>query len=836
MGLFLLTAAIWLGSRTLLATNFLPHWYCYVGNQRLLWTNVIADFVIGLSYVAISATLVWLVRRAGRDLPYPHFFWAFGLFIVSCGAMHLLEIVTVWKPVYWLLAAVKVVTAMASAGTAAVLLIAADDIVEFVRSAREAAMRRGNEQFRALVNAAPMAVVSDDLEGKVTAWNPAAERMFGWKATEVLGRSPSLTPPGREEERNELRERTFAGLVTHGFETVRLNRAGEPIPVSFSAAPILDERGKLVSMMGVFEDISERKRIALELQEKSEIISTVTHALNTFLETNDWSTASRHLLTFAIHKTQSEYGFLGVVIEEGVLRVLAHDGMGWDMKLNRKMYEEKMLQHATQGYFEVGHRHNLVGEVINKGAPVVANCPETDPRSGGLPDGHPRLSAFLGVPIFKGRDAVGLIAVANRAGGYAERELNYLQTMSQATGVLYDSYRQNIKRNALEEEQKRLESQVRQAQKMEVLGRLAGGVAHDFNNMLMVIGGCTELLDRALPGESPARIHLDQIQRTTEKAAAVTKQLLAFSRKQVLELRLVDLHEALTQSKFMLPRLLGSDIQLTFHHDAAKSWIRSDLSQIEQVVANLAINARDAMSEGGHLAISTRNVTSLPEEGVGSPSLSGNWVVLEVSDTGCGMDEETRAQIFEPFFTTKPEGKGTGLGLATVYGIVKQSCGHIRVDSAPDKGTRFELYFPLAETQIAASPGPSPAEMAEDAGGATILVADDEATLRQVVVEILRASGYRVLEAQTAAEALEIAQEHPGQLDILLTDIVMPGLRGTELARRVTKVNPGIQVVYMSGYAEGFPEAQLPPNSVFLQKPFRFATLLEQLKLVRRRA
>jgi PAS domain S-box-containing protein len=642
ISLFSLGAVLWLGSRTLLAANFLPHWYCYLGNQRLLWSNVIADLVIGLSYVAISSTLVWLVRRSGPDLPYPYFFWAFGVFIVSCGATHFMEVLTVWRPVYWLSAAVKFVTATASAGTAVVLLVAADDIVDFVRTAREAATRRGNEQFRALIHAAPMAVVSADLDGKVTAWNPAAERLFGWKASEMIGSPAPFTPSDREAETSGLHDETLAGKVTHGFETVRLNRSGEPISVSISAAPVLDENGRLVSTMGVFEDISDRKR---------------------------------------------------------------------------------------------------------------------------------------------------------------------------------------------------LESQVRQAQKMEVLGRLAGGVAHDFNNMLMVLSSCTELLDRSLPGESSARMYLGQIQRTTEKAAAVTKQLLTFSRKQVLEINPMDLHQALTESESMLPRLLGSDIELSFHHDAAQSWILSASTQIEQVVANLAINARDAMPEGGHLAISTRNSTTLPGEDADSPSLSGNWVVLEVSDTGGGIDEKTRAQLFEPFFTTKPAGKGTGLGLATVYGIVKQSKGHIRVVSAPGKGARFELYFPLVEAPLPESRDSSPHKATVDVGsGASILVVDDEPALRQAVVEYLRDSGYKVFEAQTTPQALEIAEQHSGQLDVLLTDIVMPTMRGPELARRVTKLHPAIRVIYMSGYAEGFPEEQLPSNTTFLQKPFRFATLREQLKLVQRRA
>jgi two-component system, cell cycle sensor histidine kinase and response regulator CckA len=648
--LFLLTAGLWLSSSGLLASNFLPHWYCLAGNKRLLWTTVIADMIIGLSYVAISVTLATLVRRAGRDLPYAGFFWAFGLFIVSCGATHFLEVVTVWKPVYWLAAATKILTATMSAGTALVLLIAADDIVDFVHTAREAVTRRGFERFRALVEAAPMAVVSSDLEGRITAWNPTAEHLFGWSAREAVGKSIPLVPPEKVDEYDQLCLKTIAGEITKGLETLRLNRNGESIPVSISTAPVSDENGSLAGTIAVIEDISERKRIAHEL--------------------------------------------------------------------------------------------------------------------------------------------------------------------------------------------KQLEQQVLQAQKMEVLGRLAGGVAHDFNNMLMVIGGCSELLERSLPLETPARVYLDEIQRTSQKAAAITKQLLAFSRKQVLELRALDLHEALSDSEFMLPRLLGSDVQLSFRHEAAKSWILSDPAQIEQVVANLAINARDAMPDGGRLNISTRNATQVPENVDGQAPQTADWVVLEVKDTGCGMDDKTRAQIFEPFFTTKAAGKGTGLGLATVYGIVKQSGGHIRVDSAPGVGTRFEIYFPVvARQEEEVKQASSPAGVSEEPGGGiTVLVADDEAALRNTIVEILRSSGYNVLESQTAEDALEIARQNAGKVDILLTDIVMPGLRGPELARRVQNIQPDVKVVFMSGYAEGLPEAELPPNSAFLQKPFRFATLLEQLKLIRRRA
>src|ERR1700730_6081207 len=837
LGLIALTCAtsvIWLSSRALLSTNFLPHWYCFVGNTRLLWTTVIADLLIGWSYVAISTTLAWLVRRSGGDLPYSSFFWAFGLFIVSCGVTHFLEIVTVWKPVYWLSAAAKVVTAAASVGTAVVLIVAADDIVDFVRTAREAGSGRGDERFRALIQATPMPVVSSDLDGKVTEWNPAAERVFGWRAEEVLGTLPEIVPEDKTQERTELRDKTSSGEVTTGFETVRTNRRGVRFPVSLSTAPVCDEKGIITGLVSVIEDISERKKTELELYEKSAVLTAVTQALTDFLDSGNWSAASQHLLAFAIQQTQSAYGFLGVILEGPVLRILAHDGIVWDTELNRDLDKEKIKQHPTQGYFEVAYVDNLLGEVISKGDPVIANSAESGRRLGGLPAGNRPMHAFLGVRILKGQEAVGRIGVANRPGGYTGQEVRYLETMSQATGVLYDNYRQSLKHTALEAQQAKLEAQVRQAQKMEVLGRVAGGVAHDFNNMLMVIGGCSELLERTVPKGSAGRVYLDQIQRTTEKAAAITKQLLAFSRKQVLEIRAMDLHAALAASEFVLSRLLGSDVELTFRRQAANSWILSDPAQIEQVIMNLVVNSRDAMPEGGRLTVSTRNVQGLPEGGDGAENRT--WVVLKVEDTGTGMDEQTRARIFEPFFTTKPDGKGTGLGLATVYGIVKQVGGHIHVDSTPGKGACFEIYFPATEARGAAKANDPPAVSTADSGiDATILIADDESALRHAIVEILRTSGYKVLEAESSTQALEMARQHRGRLDILLTDIVMPGLRGPELARRVAKVHPEVRIVYMSGYAEGFPEAQLPANSTFLQKPFRFATLLEQLKLVRRR-
>jgi PAS domain S-box-containing protein len=659
--------------------------------------------------------------------------------------------------------------------------------------------------------------------------------MFGWELPEVIGSILPVVPPFKREEHESILQQVFSGQTISAMETLRVDRAGNLLPVSLSVAPVRDDHRAFSGAIAVLENITERKRIETDLSETTAALSAVTHALNTLLDTGDWSAASQHLLSFALRQTASEFGFLGVVLDQSTLCVLAPDGTLRNISLEPPPTTSP-IPPETQGPVSV-HLDHLLAQVIAGRRTLIANSISLFAEGDGLPAGLPDMHSFLGVPIFKGKEVVGLIAIANRLGGYSGADFTSLETMARATGVLYDNYRQELNRRTLERQQEKLEAQIRQAQKMEVLGRLAGGVAHDFNNMLMVLGGCAELLDRSLPTESPARIYLDQIQRTTEKATAITKQLLAFSRKQVVEFRPIDLHEALTDSEFMLPRLLGSDVELTFRHEAKLCWILSDPTQLEQVVANLAINARDAMPNGGRLTISTRNAATLPEDAVDRADSPSTWVVLEVADTGAGMDEKTRGQIFEPFFTTKAHGKGTGLGLATVYGIVKQSRGHIQVESVLGRGTTFSLYFPAIVAPAPSPIPPKPSDIPEESGsGVTVLVADDEAALRQAVVQILRTTGYRVLEAENSYEAWEIARQHSGDLDVLLTDIVMPGLRGTELAKRVAKAHPEVQVIYMSGYAEGFQESPLPENSIFLQKPFRFATLLEQLKLVRRRS
>jgi len=369
-------------------------------------------------------------------------------------------------------------------------------------------------------------------------------------------------------------------------------------------------------------------------------------------------------------------------------------------------------------------------------------------------------------------------------------------------------------RQRAEEVLRQRESEMRQLQKIEAIGRLAGGVAHDFNNVLtVVIGRCQLLLARYQP-EDPVYHDLDQIESTAQRAASLTRQLLAFSRNQASAQQPLDLNTTVTSVSDMLGRLIGENIQLAVTLDPTLDLVMADPGQIEQVIVNFAVNARDAMPDGGRLSIATRNITLNAEfVSVHPGAIAGPHVLLEVRDTGLGMDEETRQRSFEPFFTTKAPGKGCGLGLSTVYGIIKQHGGCIAVESAPGRGAGFSVYLPRIEAaieapRIDAGRGPFPG------GEETILLAEDEEAVRGLVCEILRRLGYRVLVAGDGVEALALSQRFPDQIHLLLTDVIMPGMDGRELAERMLAARPDTRTLFMSGYAE--PPI---PEDVLLQKP-----------------
>jgi hypothetical protein len=405
---------------------------------------------------------------------------------------------------------------------------------------------------------------------------------------------------------------------------------------------------------------------------------------------------------------------------------------------------------------------------------------------------------------------------------------------SSAGPLILSLYRDVTERRRAEEERANLERQLQQSQKLETVGRLAGGVAHDFNNMLTVVNGYADLLLQRLPEGDAARSQLLQIRKAGDRAASLTQQLLAFSRKQITELKLTDLNAVVTEAGTMLQRLLGEDIRFVTELGSSADCVMADSGQIHQVLMNLAVNARDAMPRGGTLAIETRDIDVAEKDAAAYPELPpGAYTLLTFSDTGLGMDEETQRHMFEPFFTTKPEGTGTGLGLSTAYGIVRQSGGWIFAESKPGQGATFRIFLPRVA-------GTVPAEVVTADGGTdvraseTILVVEDQEDVRMLAAEVLRDHGYRVLEAASGGAALLQAEQFTEPIHLLLTDVVMPGLSGRELADRLTLLRPGLKHMFMSGYAAGALSGTTATGlaTAFIAKPFTPAALAKKVREV----
>jgi signal transduction histidine kinase len=380
-----------------------------------------------------------------------------------------------------------------------------------------------------------------------------------------------------------------------------------------------------------------------------------------------------------------------------------------------------------------------------------------------------------------------------------------------------------------QQEQRKLEERLRQAHKMEAVGRLAGGVAHDFNNLLTIIRGNSDLLKDREGSDAFHQKCVEQIQKASGRAVSMTRQLLAFSRMQVLQPRVIDLNGVVSELGKMLPRLIGEHVEYSFAPDPKLASVKADPGQIEQVILNLAVNARDAMPRGGKLSLRTSNILIDEAEAVKRPPMTpGQYILLSVADTGHGMDEATKAHIFEPFFTTKEIGKGTGLGLATVYGVVKQSGGFIWVDTIPGAGTTFEIYLPQA-AGTASNAETEEKPSAIPGGTETVLVVEDEAGVRELACQFLRVKGYTVLEAGDGLEALAVSRSHPGVIHLLLSDMVMPRMSGGELAAELKAVRPEIRLAFMSGYSEFSrgDQGKEFPDAPVLQKPFSPSSLVK---------
>lgn len=407
------------------------------------------------------------------------------------------------------------------------------------------------------------------------------------------------------------------------------------------------------------------------------------------------------------------------------------------------------------------------------------------------------------------------------------------QTRKQAAELVWEREilkEQIAKARSAEEALRDREEQLRQSQKMEAVGRLAGGIAHDFNNLLTAINGYGELALWHLEGNSLVRRDIEEIRKAGERAASLTSQLLAFSRKQVLQPRFLDVSGLVADTQRMLRRVIGEDIELITQLEPELGTVKADPGQLEQVIMNLAVNARDAMPNGGRLVLRTSNVVLGPGRSVTGPI--GSCVMIEASDTGTGMDPETQSHIFEPFFTTKPKGSGTGLGLSTVYGIVKQSGGHVEVHSEPGKGTTFRVYLPRVDAKSQGAEIPDAGGLAH--GEETILVVEDEDAVLDVACQVLEACGYTALKARGAEDAQGVCDRGAGSIHLMLTDVVMPNINGRELAQQLSVRWPKMKVLYMSGYTDdailrcGLANLEVD----FLAKPFSASALAQKVREV----
>ena len=770
----------------------------------------------------------------------------------------------------------------------------------------------------------PLLIVDSSFHAQCV--NQEFERMFGYSAAQILGKSADrlILPPDRAAESDWIAQCLQRGERLT-LETQRVCKDGSLLDVSVASAPLIID-GRIVAFYAIYRDITERKR--------AEVLSSALYRIA------EKASAAQDLQQFfaAIH---------GIVDELMCARnfsIALHDPESQLLSFPYFVDEQESAPAPAKS------GSGLIDYVLRTGEPLLCTPPlaQQMQRSGKIKLSAPSPLQWLGVPLkvnhhilgvlvlksysenthFRDRDKDVLTLISQQLAAAIDRKRNeqalrrsemcYRSLVQTAVYGIYrssveghfldvnpaligmlgynsalevlsldpkkdvfvdpaeytrlvDEFRRTGRMDGFEVRWKRkdaviitvrisgravaggdepsdvleaiaediterrlLEDQFRQAQKMEAVGRLAGGIAHDFNNLLMVISGYTEvLLDQITLGH-PLHAKAEAIQQASDRATTLTRQLLAFSRKQLLELKVIDVNAIVTDMERLLRPLIGEDIELTTTLAPNIGCTRADAGQLEQVIMNLVVNAKDAMPNGGKLCIRTASVTLddsyRPEN---TFIKNGPYVMISVSDNGEGMDRETQARIFEPFFTTKEKGKGTGLGLSTVYGIIKQSGGYVFVQSEINRGTVFTIYFPRIDEPSEAV-GATPVALAAIGGTETVLLVEDEDSVRQLVRETLESRGYRVLEAANGQDALALAAGHSDPIHLVITDVVMPGLSGHELVQQLQPARPTLKVLYLSGYAQdAFPgTAAAEAQKAFLQKPFTLQNLSRKVREV----
>jgi two-component system, cell cycle sensor histidine kinase and response regulator CckA len=662
------------------------------------------------------------------------------------------------------------------------------EVVEIQAASRDITDRKhaheAQARLAAIVQSSHDAVISSTPSGIITTWNAGAERLFGYSAEEVIGRDSAFLRtdlPDREAEAAAIMERIERGEWIDEHRTERLRRDGTAISVSISVSPVLDDRGAVIGIGSVVRDLTDLERAEAKFRSLLEAAPDAMVCLDQQGRISLVNAQAEHLFGFGRDELAGQ-----------PVEVL--------------MPEELRPSHP-------GHRASYMAD--RRARPMGAGTQLAARRKDGT-----SFPADISLSSVNTEDGVLVIAAVRDVTERLEAQAEHDKLRSQT-------------------EQQRLAARLRQSERLESLGQLAGGVAHDFNNLLGAIQGYAAFVKEevnAAAAEGQQRWvavgeDVEKIERAAERAAALTHQLLAFARRDVVRPETLDLNELVSAVEPLLQPALGEHISLVTALSPGIDAIRADRGQLEEVLVNLAVNARDAMPSGGTLTIQTSNIGVDDHYASGKPGLRpGRYVAMRMSDTGIGMDAAVIERAFEPFFTTKPKGQGTGLGLASVYGIISQAGGHTQIYSEPGIGTTITVLLPAT----AESPSQEPPQLPTKyhAQNATILVVEDEDGMREVTRRILAGHGYQVLIAANGTDALRVASDHQGDIALLLTDVVMPGMLGNEVADRLIATRPGTSVLYMSGYAQGVlgPTQILETDIRLIEKPFSGPVLLDAVR------
>jgi two-component system, cell cycle sensor histidine kinase and response regulator CckA len=784
-------------------------------------------------------------------------------------------------------------------------------VVAFMDITERFGVERVQERLAAIVESSDDAIIAKTLGGTILSWNRGAEGIYGYPASEVIGRSIEvLSPEDRPSDVVQILARVAAGERVERYETVRRRRDGELVDVSLTVSPLRDSSGAVIGASTIAHDITVRKRAEAALRAGEARYRDLFENTLVPIWDEDFSSVREYLgdvdlpagvgpaeylrahpeivgrcaelvrirsanrAAVELHQAESAAELLGdltrifppgatealeleleavwtggakVVTDADVNTLrgeVRHVALSWNVApgheatydrvivvtpdITERVTAEEALRASEERYREFVN-DDMAGVAITEPGGRLLAC---NPAYASM-HGFPSVEAAIGIDVtdlyFDPDERDRLLAELRSTGRVNRRETTHRRVdgtpvhLIQTAIAEYDAAGELVSTRSYQvdvTERRRLEEQLRQSQKMEAIGRLAGGIAHDFNNLLTAINGYADFLALDLAEDDPRRADVQEIRNAGGRAASLTRQLLAFSRRQVLQPVVLDLNAVVVGLAPMLRRLIGEQIDFRAVRAPHLGHVQADPAQIEQVILNLALNARDAMPHGGAMTISTANVELNAEDVRARPAVSpGSYVMLEVSDTGVGMDAETVARVFEPFFTTKELGEGTGLGLATVDGIVAQSGGHVVAQSEPGRGSVFRVYLPCVAAPL--GPRSDTAPGAAEGGTETLLLVEDEAAVRLFAARILRSLGYSVLVAGNATEALAIASAAPA-IDLLVTDVMLPGLNGPALAARLRERRPNLPTLYVSGYAEEaiVHQGLLESGVAFLGKPF----------------